>query len=376
MLVHFLRFLLPLSVLMGGAAAGPAESESGGGPAHDDASDDAPNAAPVAAHVAASDAEHVAASDAAHVDAPVAAGGGCCDFQFERRAKLNQEHTSYWESKGYSNYHTTSVYSSNWKQRNMLNMCPPQSYEHFPCACCNREFRGSLYCLYPWTSYCDEDQYVHVCSECQAPVCSECKSFTRSNDLAREHNRCKWCLKLIDPTEEISLQPPTFERVEYFKQLDAARTNYPQLAEWFRGIYRSNRKFDFSRIWWIETTGWLFFADCDWFFQQKLEHEFSVVMASMLFNSSKRVRRRRLVPSHFGMFYGNFHEDQKKYLFQESRQIAVKHSIAFKMLTRMEMRFCGLVLRRVESKFARLLQNGLGVNPPPSDHSEDSEDDY
>ena len=358
---------------MGGAAAGPAESESGGGPAHDDASDDA--------HVAAPDAESdvapVAASDVAPVAAHVAAGGGCCDFQFERRAKLDQdqEHTSYWRSKGYSPYHTTHVYSSNWRQRDMLNLCPPQSYEHFPCACCNREFRGSLYCLYPWTSYCDEYQYIHVCSKCQAPVCSECKSFTMSNDLAREHNRCKWCLKLIDPTEVISLQPPTFEKVEYFRQLDAARTNYSQLAQWFRGIYRSNRKFDFSRIWWIETTGWLFFADCDWFFQQKLEHEFSVVMASMLFNSSKRVRRRRPVPSHFGMFYGHFHEDQKKYLFQESRQIAVMHSMAFNMLERWDMQFCDLVLRRVESKSALLLRIGLGFNPPPSKDDED-EDDY
>ena len=125
-------------------------------------------------------------------------------------------------------------------------------------------------------------------------------------------------------------------------------------------------------------TGWRFFADGDWFFQQKLKHEFNVVMASMLFHNSKRVRRMGHLQS-FGMFYKQFHEDPTKYLFQESRQITVMHSMAFKTLMKakkMEIKYCDLVLRRVESKFARLLQNGLGVNPPPPKDSEDSEDDY
>jgi hypothetical protein len=196
--------------------------------------------------------------------------------------------------------------------------------------------------------------------------------------LGSDNNRCKWCLTRLYPERKIVVDSAHHEDVEFFQKLSAARQNFSQLDVWFRSIFRINRKFDFSKIWWIEMTGWRFFADGDWFFQQKLKHEFNVVMASMLFHSSKRVRRMGNLPS-FGMFYKQFHEDPTKYLFQESRQITVMHSMAFKMLTRMEtmdMRNFGLVLRRVESKSALLLQNGLGFNPPPPNHSEDSEDDY
>jgi hypothetical protein len=207
-----------------------------------------------------------------------------------------------------------------------------------------------------------------------APICVKCSTFTEYYELGRNNNKCKWCLTCLHPERKIVLDSDNHEDVKFLQQLNAACQNFDRLDVWFRSIFLINRKFDFSKIWWIEMTGWRFFAAGDLFFQQKLEHEFNVVMASILFSNSKRVRRP--VPQHFGMFYKQFHEDPMKYLFQESRQITVMHSMAFKMLTRMEMRNFGLVLRRVESKFALRLQNGLGFNPPPPNHSEDYEDDY
>lgn len=317
----FHSFLLLLSVLMGGTAAGPAESESGGGPAPD------------AAHVAAPDAE----SDAV----PVAAGGGC-------------------------------FVSDCVKKRTIHGMLLPRTYEVFLCACCEQHLR--ILCI---SHEFRKEQYEYTaCSECQAPICSECKSFMSCSELERG-NSCRWCLASVYPLRNIVLDSQRVEDIKCFQQLNTARQNFDQLYVWFQRIFLINRKFDFSKIWWIEMTGWRFFADGDWFFQQKLEHEFNVVMASMLFNNSKRLRRP--VPQHFGMFYKQFREDPTKYLFQESRQITVMHSMAFKIqmkMKRMEMKYCDLVLRRVESKFARLLQNGLGVNPQPPKDSEDSEDDY
>lgn len=350
-------FLLLLSLLMGGAATNPAESESG--------EEHAPDAAPVAAPVAESDAAPVAESDAAPDATPVAAGGGCC-------VSDKDEYTNYMACTGYSPWSPQRFYSDNFRKRNIRSMLLPRSYEGLPCACCNSELRDLCS---PYQRQREHPE-IPVCSNCMAPICVECSTFTECYQLGRDNNRCKWCLTRLYPERKIVVDSALHEDVVFFQQFNAARQNFHQLDVWMRSIFRINRKFDFSKIWGIKMTGWRFFAD-GWFFEEKLKHQFQVVMASMLFNNSKRVRRMGL--QRFGMFYKQFREDPTKYLFQESRQITVMHSMAFKIpmkMKRMEIKYCDLVLRRVESKFARLLQNGLGVNPQPPKDSEDSEDDY
>jgi hypothetical protein len=354
----FHSFLLLLSLLMGGTAAGSAESESGGEPAPDAAPDAVPDAVPAAE------------SDAAPAAAPAAesavAGGGC-------RVSDKYKYTNYGSYPGYCSWSPQRFYSYSFRKRKISGMLLPRSYEGLPCACCDSELMDLCS---PYQRQREHPE-IPVCSNCMAPICVECSTFTEYKQLGRDNNRCKWCLTRLYPERKIVVDSAHNEDVVFFQQLDSAHQNFSQLDVWFRSIFRINRKFDFSKIWWIEMTGWRFFADGDWFFQQKLEHEFNIVMASMLFNNSKRVGRP--VPTHFGVFYKQFHEDPTKYLLEESSQIAVMHSMAFKMLTRMEMRYCGLVLRRVESKSALLLQNGLGVNilpPKKSSESYDSEDDY
>jgi hypothetical protein len=328
-------FLLLLNLLMGGTAAGSAESESGGEPAPDAALD----------------------------SATAVAGGGC-------RVSDKRIYTNYVSCPGYCSWSPQRLYSSSFCIRSISEMLLPRSYEGLPCACCDSELMDLCS---PYQRQREHPE-ISVCSNCMAPICVECSTFTEYIQLGRDNNRCKWCLSRLYPERKIVVDSAHDEDVVFFQQLDAARQNFRQLDVWFRSIIRINRKFDFSKIWWIKMTGWRFFADGDWFFHQKLEHEFNIVMASMLFNNSKRVRRQ--VPQYFGVFYKQFHEDPKKYLLKESRQIAVMHSMAFKMLTRMELSYCGLVLRCVESNFAHLLQNGLGVNILPPNKSDDSEDDY
>ena len=331
---------------MGGAAAGPDESESGGVPA-----------------AAGPDESELGGVPAAHAAAP-ATGGGCC-------VSDDKEYTNYGTCAGYSSWFPLRVYSHMFLRRNVFRMLLPRSCEGLPCACCDSEL---MELCSPYQRERAHPEFP-VCSNCKAPICVACSTFMEYDDLGRDINRCKWCLTRLHPQRKIVVDSALPEDVEFFQQLSAARQKFHRFDDWFRSIFRINRKFDFSKIWWIEMTGWRFFADGDWFFQQKLEHEFNVVMGSMLFNHSKRVRRMSL--QHFGMFYKQFHEDPMKYLFQESRQITLMHSMAFKMLTKtMDMRNSGLVLKRVESKSALLLQNGLGFKPPPPNHSEDSEDNY
>jgi hypothetical protein len=252
------------------------------------------------------------------------------------------------------------IYAVKFQKRTIFGMLLPSSFQGFPCACCNSILKKR------------SDQQFGACSKCQAPFCNDCSNFVEWTLLGRA-KLCRWCLARVYPLHKIVPKPSGFEDVEYLEQLDAAFQNSDQLDGWFLSIFLINRKFDFSGIWWIEMTGWRFFASAKWFFERKLKHEFNLVIASMLFNRTKCARIR--IPASFGVFYTQFHEDPTNYLFEESRWIVVMHSITFKMLTRMEMmerKSCEAILRVVASQWALKLKNGLGVHIPPKD----SEDDY
>lgn len=300
---------------MGGAAAGPAESESEVVPAAglaESESGGVPAAGPDESE-----------SGGGHVAAPAAASSSCCVSD-----KNEKEYLSYISCPGYNSWTLKRVYSVTFRIRNIIRMLLQRSYERLPCACCDSELRDLCF---PYQRQGEHPQ-IPVCSNCMAPICVNCSIFTESNPLGSDNNRCKWCLTRLNPQRKIDLDSKLPEDVKFLQQFSAARQNFQQLNVWMQSIIQINRKFDFSKIWWIKMTGWRFFADIDLFLNQRLKYEFNIVMASMLFNNSKCVRRSNC--QNFGLFYAQFHEEPTNCLFQGSRQIVVMHSIALKMLAK------------------------------------------
>ena len=332
------RFLSLLILLMGGAAAGPAESESGGVPSAAGPAESELGGGHVAAPAATADVKQVYEDYELRT---VPCGSFCV---------------------------STTVESFPFKQRTLLHMLSERLVHNFPCACCNY--------------YSDMQQF---CRNCQAPYCRECAYFIKT--YCSLSKRCRWCGEIVPPVEqreqldcedENSLTPHQIA-------IMSAQEEFGSLGDWYRGIIRTNPNFDFSGIFWqsiFAAQRWSFFINANRFFAE-LPNQYDIMMANMVFHHS-----------FFNLTHFQFRDNRKKFalvlqrcsssnqepsLFVQSRQMAIMNTMSVMMLEKMEKNigthFFDRVLHRVHAKCSLQLSNGLGVRLQPCQDSEDPEDD-
>ena len=122
---------------------------------------------------------------------------------------------------------STTVVSFPFEQRTFLHMLDKRLFRYFPCACCDND---------------SEENYA--CQNCRAPVCRKCAYFIEGHNLSKI-KRCRWCSELVSHLDD---ENPV--NIQYQEDLMSAQQQFSCLGDWFRGIIRIDRKFDFSGIFW------------------------------------------------------------------------------------------------------------------------------
>jgi hypothetical protein len=271
------------------------------------------------------------------------------------------------KSRPYGGGISTSVVNTIFQLYTFLSMIKNSSnfLSNAPCACCNG---NAPYISKGKQEITQFNHHITVCQTCQASICYGCTEFMTYYSCASK-KRCRWCGTHVVPLYKIDLSGPL---PSYFKELRRARERFYALSMWKSSITLYHRDFNFSGIFWasyFNQKGWRFYVDAEWFFNERLPNEYNIVMARMLILNSKIVSKS--LHQNFCDSYGSLHARPDASLFFESAKCLQMYSFAFKMLKTMKPFDCYGILRRLRSRLAIQMSNGLGYIPPPKKSPED-----